>query len=97
MLRTIGLNRNLAAFLDMPAYSEGTDKYGEDDGYNVVVADSLFDSYADHPRKRIKINAKLYSTERWTSLPGARYGQHENTSASLNQTYSDAGGIFTHV
>lgn len=156
MPRIIGLNPNLAAFLDMLATSEGTTKYGEDDGYNVIVGGSLFDSYADHPRKRIKINAKLYSTAAgryqllsryfdaykkqlhlgdfspeaqdmiaiqqikeqraladiqagrfadavgkcsniWASLPGAGYGQHENTLASLRQTYTDAGGTFTHA
>jgi muramidase (phage lysozyme) len=28
----------------------------------------------------------------WASLPGAGYGQHENSYASLKQAYSNAGG-----
>ena len=30
---------------------------------------------------------------RWASLPGAGYDQHENSMASLEQAYRDAGGI----
>jgi muramidase (phage lysozyme) len=29
---------------------------------------------------------------RWASLPGANYNQHENTIASLQRSYLDAGG-----
>lgn len=29
---------------------------------------------------------------RWASLPGAGYGQHENTVASLQQAFTSAGG-----
>lgn len=53
---------NLAAFLDMLAWSEGTIKFGADDGYNVMVGGHLFNSYADHPRVLVKINDTLYST-----------------------------------
>jgi muramidase (phage lysozyme) len=45
----------------MIAHSEGTAGHG-DDGYNVVVGGSLFTSYADHPRKLVKLNARLAST-----------------------------------
>jgi muramidase (phage lysozyme) len=41
--------RNVLAFLDMLAVSEGTAGKG-DDGYNVIVGGQLFDSYAKHPR-----------------------------------------------
>ncbi|WP_432721308.1 glycoside hydrolase family 104 protein [Jeongeupia wiesaeckerbachi] len=46
--------RNVLAFLDMLATSEGTATIG-DDGYNVLVGSTpssprLFASYADHPR-----------------------------------------------
>ena len=30
---------------------------------------------------------------RWASLPGAGYDQHENSMATLEQAYKDAGGI----
>lgn len=43
--------RNMAAFLDMLAYSEGTSTVrGSDDGYNVNVGRALFHGYAKHPR-----------------------------------------------
>lgn len=31
----------------------------------------------------------------WASLPGAGYGQHENTLASLKQAFTQAGGVPT--
>lgn len=56
----IGVNRK--AFLDMIAFSEGTIKYGDQNGYNVIVGGILFDSYKDHPRRLMTINSKLKST-----------------------------------
>lgn len=34
-------------------------------------------------------------SSRWTSLPGAGYGQHENTLDSLLAAYRRAGGVIT--
>jgi len=51
-------SKNMRAFLDMIAYSEGTDKAGQptkDRGYDVLVGGGLFAGYADHPRKAIKL------------------------------------------
>jgi muramidase (phage lysozyme) len=63
MARLQGLSANLNALLDMIGFSEGTIKVqGSDDGYNVEVGGTLFDSYADHPRKLIVLNANLKST-----------------------------------
>ncbi len=45
----------MLAFLDMLAFSEGTIRFGKDDGYNVIVGGSTFSSYADHPRKLIPL------------------------------------------
>lgn len=45
--------RNVWAFLDMLAWSEGTDNGRQptrDRGYDVMVGGSLFRGYADHPR-----------------------------------------------
>lgn len=43
--------KNMAAFLDMLAYSEGTSTVaGSDDGYNVNVGGKLFTGYDEHPR-----------------------------------------------
>lgn len=45
--------RNVVAFLDMLAWSEGTDNGKQptkDRGYDVLVGGQLFRGYADHPR-----------------------------------------------
>lgn len=142
---------NVLAFLDMIAKSEGTAGKG-DDGYNVLVGGSLFDSYTNHPHKLVQVRPGLASTaagryqllakyydayakqlglsnfgpmnqdriaiqqirERgalldiqagrfaiavgkvkniWASLPGAGYGQRENSLSSLQQAYVNAGGV----
>lgn len=144
-------SKNLQAFLDMIAVSEGTTRFGTHDGYNVLVGGTLFVGYADHPRKLVKLSSKLSSTAAgryqllaryfdhykrllnltdfsppaqdaiaiqqikeqralddveagrlaiaidkckniWASLPGAGYGQHENTLAKLEKAYTERGG-----
>ena len=57
------MSQNQKAFLDTIAWSEGTSTIAEsDNGYNVLVGDTLFDSYADHPRQLVHLNAHLSST-----------------------------------
>lgn len=56
------ISKNMKAFLSMISHSEGTNKYGDDDGYNVIVGGSLFSDYSDHPRKLVHINESLSST-----------------------------------
>ena len=49
----------------MIAYSEGTDNGRQptkDHGYDVVVGGSLFEGYADHPRKLVNLRPGLAST-----------------------------------
>lgn len=49
---------NVLAFLDMLAWSEGTDHPRQrtlDHGYDVIVGGSLFEGYADHPRKLVPL------------------------------------------
>jgi muramidase (phage lysozyme) len=66
MARNATLHKNVAAFLDMIAVSEGTAGIG-DDGYNVIVGStkakpSLFGDYATHPRRLVDLldkNGKL--------------------------------------
>lgn len=57
--------RNVLAFLDMLAVSEGTDdgrQPTKDDGYDVLVGGKLFTGYDDHPNVLVKLNANLAST-----------------------------------
>lgn len=56
---------NEKAFLDMIAYSEGTDNGKQptkDHGYDVLVGGGNFSSYADHPRQLVTLRAGLAST-----------------------------------
>lgn len=54
---------NLAAFFDMLAHAEGTPRFGDQDGYNVMVGGALFDSYEDHPRRSVWLPAyQVHST-----------------------------------
>lgn len=58
-------NKQRKAFLDMLAWSEGTDKKGQptnNRGYDVIVGGSLFTDYSDHPRKLVTLSPKLKST-----------------------------------
>lgn len=46
--------RNMAAFLDMLGFSEGTTTVeGSEDGYNVNVGGELFAGYDNHPRRAV--------------------------------------------
>jgi len=57
--------RNVLAFLDMLAVSEGTDdgrQPTKDDGYDVLVGGGLFSGYSDHPNVLVKLSPALSST-----------------------------------
>lgn len=57
------MTKNMSAFLAMIARSEGTDNIpNSDNGYRALVGGGTFDSYADHPRKLIKLQPNLSST-----------------------------------
>ncbi|WP_313425975.1 glycoside hydrolase family 24 protein [Stenotrophomonas rhizophila] len=57
---------NVVAFLDMLAWSEGTDNGKQatrDHGYDVIVGGQLFAGYADHPRVLVDLpKLKIQST-----------------------------------
>ena len=58
-------NQRGKAFLDMLAWSEGTDNGRQktrNHGYDVIVGGELFTDYSDHPRKLVTLNPKLKST-----------------------------------
>jgi muramidase (phage lysozyme) len=60
-----GVHPNVAAFLDMIAWSEGTDNGRQptrDRGYDVLVGGELFASYQTHPRKLVRLRPGLCST-----------------------------------
>lgn len=52
------INKQRRAFLDMLAWSEGTDRPGQptrNEGYDVIVGGALFSDYSDHPRKLVNL------------------------------------------
>lgn len=54
----MAISKNMKAFLDMLAYSEGTDNGRQktnNHGYDVIVGGSLFTDYSDHPRKLVSL------------------------------------------
>lgn len=64
-------HRNILAFLDMLAWSEGTSTHPhtKDDGYDVIVngddgdpRPNIMTNYARHPNVLVKVNANLKST-----------------------------------
>jgi muramidase (phage lysozyme) len=143
---------NQKAFLDMIAVSEGTVRFGNQNGYNVIVGGRFFQGYADHPRVlvdlprlgikstaagRYQLLARYFDAYKrqlklpdfspasqdaialqqirergaladielgrfqsavnkckniWASLPGAGYGQHENSLDKLQAAFVAAGG-----
>ena len=60
----VEINNQRKAFLDMLAWSEGTDNGTKtrNHGYDVIVGGELFTDYSDHPRKLVTLNPKLKST-----------------------------------
>ena len=60
----VEINNQRKAFLDMLAWSEGTDTWRQktrNHGYDVIVGGELFTDYLDHPRKLVTLNPKLKS------------------------------------
>ena len=62
----VEINNQRKAFLDMLAWSEGTDNGRQktrNHGYDVIGGGGeLFTDYSDHPRKLVTLNPKLKST-----------------------------------
>ena len=58
----LNTSANLAAFLDLLAFSEGTKGLG-DDGYNKLVNPArFFGDYREHPDVLVQVNPSLRST-----------------------------------
>ena len=65
----VEINNQRKAFLDMLAWSEGTDNGRQktrNHGYDVIVGGELFTDYSDHPRKLVTLNPKLQINRRRT-------------------------------
>ena len=63
-MKMVEINNQRKAFLDMLAWSEGTDNGRQktrNHGYDVIVGGELFTDYSDHPHKHA-LNPKLKST-----------------------------------
>lgn len=74
----------LDAFLDMISYAEGTDRYGQSQGYDVLVGGELFTSYEDHPRQSVFLpRYKIHSTAAGRYQILARYWDHYKVLLSL--------------
>ena len=80
----VEINNQRKAFLDMLAWSEGTDNGRQktrNHGYDVIVGGELFTDYSDHPRKLVTLNPKLKSTgagryqllSRWWDVTASSY------------------------
>lgn len=72
----INCSRNMAAFLDLLAYAEGTKGRG-DDGYNKIVNPAgYFSDYSRHPNKRVQVRPGLASTAAGRYQFLSRYWPH---------------------
>ena len=68
----VEINNQRKAFLDMLAWSEGTDNGRQktrNHGYDVIVGGELFTDYSDHPRKLVTLNPKQINRRR--TLPAS--------------------------
>ena len=68
----VEINNQRKAFLDMLAWSEGTDNGRQktrNHGYDVIVGGELFTDYLDHPRKLVTLNPKTNHESR--TLPAS--------------------------
>ena len=57
----VEINNQRKAFLDMLAWSEGTDNGRQktrNHGYDVIVGGELFTDYSDHPRKLVTLKTQ---------------------------------------
>lgn len=85
---TLNMDKNIKAFLDTIAKSEGTYDLGEN-GYNVMVTGKLFKDYLDHPfthsTKAFHVSGNLYSTAsgRYQIMRNNWYGVKEDFKTGL--------------
>ena len=79
----IECSRNLAAFLDLLAFSEGTKGRG-DDGYNKLVNPAgFFGDYREHPDVLVQVNPSLRSTAAGRYQFLSRHWRHYQAALGL--------------
>ena len=69
----VEINNQRKAFLDMLAWSEGTDngcQKTRNHGYDVIVGGELFIDYSDHPRKLVTLKTQN-SNQQARTLPAS--------------------------
>ncbi|MCY1293147.1 Phage lysozyme [compost metagenome] len=85
---------NVLAFLDMLAWSEGTDhprQPTKDQGYDVIVGGATFTGYADHPRRLVdlpRLGIKSSAAGRYQLL--SRYWDAYRKSLNLQGGFTPA-------
>ena len=80
----VEINNQRKAFLDMLAWSEGTDNGRQktrNHGYDVIVGGELFTDYSDHPRKLVTLNLQINHIRR--TLPASSPVGGMPTASSL--------------
>ena len=70
----VEINNQRKAFLDMLAWSEGTDNGRQktrNHGYDVIVGGELFTDYSDHPRQTCHAKPKTQIKQERRTLPAS--------------------------
>ena len=70
----VEINNQRKAFLDMLAWSEGTDNGRQktrNHGYDVIVGGELFTDYSDHSRKLVTLNLQTQINRKRRTLPAS--------------------------
>ena len=68
----VEINNQRKAFLDMLAWSEGTDNGRQktrNHGYDVIVGGELFTDYSDHPRNHAKPKTQINRPDATSFFP----------------------------
>ena len=91
----VEINNQRKAFLDMLAWSEGTDNGRQktrNHGYDVIVGGELFTDYSDQYRKLVTLNPN--SNQQAPTLPASsRYGMLTASSRFSTSEKSGRCGI----
>ena len=96
----VEINNQRKAFLDMLAWSEGTDNGRQktrNHGYDVIVGGELFTDYSDHPRKLVTLNPKLKSTDAGRYQLLSRWWDAYRKRLGLGAILEKVGTLANHI